>query len=403
MTLAIRLLGPEELADLMLPISNAFGLVLSDERVERIGRIPELDTRIGVFDGDTIVGSGGVFSFDMSTPGGHVPVAGLTLVAVSPTHRRRGVLSSMMRLHFEKARERKQPVAALWATEGSIYGRFGYGIASFAGEISLERMRTRFAAPTAALGRGRLLDENEALALFPAVWEQARAETPGMPSRSPAWWTERRLADLSWARGNAGPLSRVVIEIDGRPEAYALYRFAHQWDRNIPVGALKVIEAVGASMEGTRALWRYLLSMDLVERIEAALLPPDHPLFFLLAEPRRMRFTVIDALWVRVVDVIGALGARRYGAAAPVVLEVKDEWCPWNEGRYRVSQDGVSRVDGPADIALSASELGSVYMGGISFTQLAAAGRVTERAPDAAARADALFRSARAPWCPEIF
>jgi len=339
----------------------------------------------------------------MSTPGGHVPVAGLTLVAVSPTHRRRGVLSSMMRLHFEKARERKQPVAALWATEGSIYGRFGYGIASFAGEISLERMCTRFAAPTAALGRGRLLDENEALALFPAVWEQARAETPGMPSRSPAWWTERRLADLSWARGNAGPLSRVVIEIDGRPEAYALYRFAHQWDRNIPVGALKVIEAVGASMEGTRALWRYLLSMDLVERIEAALLPPDHPLFFLLAEPRRMRFTVIDALWVRVVDVIGALGARRYGAAAPVVLEVKDEWCPWNEGRYRVSQDGVSRVDGPADIALSASELGSVYMGGISFTQLAAAGRVTERAPDAAARADALFRSARAPWCPEIF
>jgi predicted acetyltransferase len=406
MAIDIRLVGPERLEEFVRPILGAFGMTFSTERIERMRQLTEYDTRIAAFDGEGIVGTAGAYALDMSTPGGgRVSTAALTSVAVLPTHRRQGVLTALMRRHLDEARAHGQAIAALWASEGPIYGRYGYGVASFAGEVSIERDRAQFADPSPVPLRARFVDEASALEIVPRIWERAQAEVPGMMSRSPAWWSVRRLSDPEWARGGAGPLQRVLVEVDGRPEGYALYRVRHQWDRNIPVGVLVVHEAMGASPAGVRAVWRYLFDVDLMQKVEATHLPFEHPLFLLLAEPRRLRYSGYDALWVRIVDVEAALASRAYGARDSIVLEIGDPLCPWNTGRYRLDggERRVLRTNDAPDLRLSVDALGSAYLGGVSFARLVDAGRVEERVAGAVSRADALFRSARGPWCPELF
>jgi len=372
--------------------------------IDRVRSLPELDYRIGAFDGDAIVGGAGSFTFDMTAPGGAaIETAGLTLVAVLPTHRRRGILLRMMRRHLDDARARGQAVAALFASEGGIYGRFGYGMASISGDVDLPRGHTAFVGPAAPPSRARLVGEVEAAALFPPIWDRVRPGTPGMLSRSDAWWRTRRLADPESLRGGRGPLNRVLLEIDGRPAAYALYRFAAAVGHRDPGTPLDVIEAIGSFPEATRALWRYLLDVDIVASYRATHLPPDHPLVFLLAEPRRLGMRLRDALWVRLVDVRAALSRRGYGEGGPLVIEVEDAFCPWNTGRYRIAGGSAERTDDAPDLAFDADALGAVYLGGAGFTQLAAAGRVIERRPGALGQGDTLFRGDRAPWCPEIF
>jgi predicted acetyltransferase len=226
-----------------------------------------------------------------------------------------------------------------------------------------------------------------------------------MLSRSDKWWAFRRLAELEWQRKGAGLLQRVVLEIDGKPEAYALYRFQPQMEQGIFCGTVRVNEAVGTTVLATRLLWRYLFDIDLAQRIEAAHLPVDHPLFFLLTEPRRLRYSVYDALWVRIVDVEAAIAARSYGTSETLVIDIEDSFCPWNAGRFRIDGGAAraDRTDAAPDLRMDAAALGSVYLGGFSFTQLASSGRVQELAEGALARGDTLFRSAMAPWCPEIF
>lgn len=406
MAIEIRLVGPERLDEFVRPILTAFGISFGPERVARLRQLTEYDTRIAALDGEEIVGTVGAFAFEMSTPGGGlVPTAGVTSVAVMPTHRRQGILTTLMRRHLEEARAYGQAACALWASEGPIYGRFGYGLASMAGEVSIEREKTAFAVPSPTGARTRFVNEAVALETFPAIWERARAEVPGMPSRSPSWWSLRRLSDNEWARAGAGFLQRALVEIDGKPEGYALYRIRHSWDRNVSVGVVMVIEAVGASRAGTRAVWRHLFDLDLMTRIEAAHLPSDHPLFLMLADPRRLRYAMYDGLWVRLVDVEAALACRAYGARDALVLEIEDPLCPWNAGRFRLDggEGRASRTNDAPDLRVAVDALGSAYLGGVRFAQLVEAGRVEELRAGAVDRADALFRASRAPWCPEIF
>jgi predicted acetyltransferase len=406
MTIDIRLVGAERHEEAVLPVMTSFGRVSSPERVERGQAVTEHDTRMVAFDGETVVGAASIFSFDMSTPGGRVSTAGLTMVAVMPTHRRQGVLTALIRKHLDEARARGQAIAALWASEASIYGRFGYGLASFAGEISVERDRAHFADPSPFPFRARFVGEEEGLSIVSGIWEKARAEIPGMPSRSPSWWRIRRLSDPAWARpGGTGALHRVVIEVEGRPEAYALYRLRSEFDHMIPVGAVVVHEAVGASHRGTRAVWRYLFDVDAIMRIEAINLPVDHPLFLLVAEPRRLRYQSYDALWVRIVHVEEALAARTYGTRDALVLEVEDALCPWNAGRFRLDGGAgrATRTEEAPHLRVPITALGAAYLGGISFRRMADAGLIEERVAGAVERADGIFRSPRAPWCPEQF
>jgi predicted acetyltransferase len=223
-----------------------------------------------------------------------------------------------------------------------------------------------------------------------------------MFARSRAWWEARALADPEWRRSGGGEMVRAVLEEDGRVEAYALYRLHPSFAGGVSTGRTNVIEALGRTPEATRAIWRYLFDVDWMERITAVLLPPDHPVMLLAAEPRRLNYTVGDALWVRLVDVGAALAARSYEPGEPVVLDVRDAFCPWNEGRYRIGES-VERTDDDADLLLPVDALGAVYLGGFTFAQLARALRVQELRPGALARADARFRADRHPWCPEIF
>jgi predicted acetyltransferase len=350
-----------------------------------------------------VVGGAGAFTFRLTVPGGRLPTAGVAAVGVLPTHRRRGVLNALMRAQLEDVRERAEPLAALWSADERIYGRFGYGMASLCGEIDLSRDHAALYSVLGPVENGRLVSPEEGLDLLPTVYERIAAVTPGMLERSREWWEVRILADAPERRFGGGEMARLVVVVDGEPNGYALYRLHTSFEAGVSTSSLHVIEAMGTTPEGTRDVWRTLLELDWIDRIKASLLPVDHPLFFLLAEPRRMRFRVGDALWVRLVDVGAALSDRSYAVDGKVVIEVADHICPWNEGRWKLEAGEAARTDEEPDLRCEVGALGSVYLGGFTFAQLARAGRVEELRLGGLERADALFGADRAPWCPEIF
>jgi len=392
----------EELREALAPINHYFGSDATLENAERFARWVDLDRMVAARVDGEIVGGAGSMTFDVSVPGGPtVPTAGVTVVGVLPSHRRRGVLNAMMQTLLDDARQRGDAIAALWASEGTIYGRYGYGLAARIGELTLARERTAFAEPFAARGEFRLIDADEAAVAFPGLYEQLRAQRPGLISRNDAWWRTRRLADDP-ARRQGGPLSYALLTLDGAPAGYALYRVTQDWRAGASKGTVRIVEAVAPAPEAARELWRWLLDFDWTSRFVAGMLPLDHPLFQLLAEPRRMAFTVNDGISVRLVDVQAALAARAYSGDGEVVLDVSDETAPWNTGRYRVGA-GVERTDADADIRLGVAALGSIYLGGFGFADLARGLRLEELRPGAVDRADALFRTTAEPWCAEIF
>ena len=401
----VRVCGSgEEVAAAVSPIWHYFGRSApTSEQIEPLVRVLPPERVHAVWDGERAIGGAGAFPFELTVPGGRVRAAGVTVVGVLSSHRRRGVLRAMMRAQLDACRERGEPVAYLWASEDTIYTRFGYGLASLAVAIDMARERSAYHAPAEPFGQTRLVALGEAEPLVAPVWERVAATTPGMFARTSAWWQARVLADPVWRRRGGGELHCVVLEVQGRPVAYALYRLAPVWERGINIGALDVVEALGDSPQSTRAIWRFLFDVDWVAHVQASLLPADHPLVLLMAEPRRLRQSLRDGLWVRLVDVGPALRARSYSAADAVVIEVTDEFCPWNAGRWRVKRGDVARTNDLADLSADVTALGSVYLGGFTWAQLARAFRVTERKPGAAERADALFRHDGAPWCPEIF
>ena len=338
-------------------IGQYFGAVPEPERIDRALQIVELERMHAAFDGDEIVGGAAAFTYDFSVPGGSLPCAGVTMVGVYPTHRRRGVLRSMMQAQLADVHERGEPIAALWASEETIYGRFGYGIAAWACELTLARVWSAFAQPLERRGQVRFVSAEEAAELFPPVWEALRRERPGVPSRSEAWWKLRTLRIPDEEKAN--PRRFVALDLDGSTQAYAIYRREPAWQDGVSNAKLEVNEAIGATPQATAEIWRYLLDVDWTETIEAYGLPLDHPLFLLLATPRRAKFRTADSLWVRLVDVGAALSGRAYAAEGSVVFEVRDPVCPWNEGRWLVEAGEAKRTDAEPDIALDVEALGS--------------------------------------------
>jgi predicted acetyltransferase len=309
----------------------------------------------------------------------------------------------MMRAQLEDVRDRGEPIAALWASEEVIYRRFGYGFASFTGEICLEREYAALREPRDESARARLITLEEARELVPPVYDRVRVKTPGMFERTPRWWEQRNLDDPPDRRNGGGVKNAVLLEVGGEPAGYALYRLHSKWEAGWSMSHVDVIEAVADGVVATRELWRLLLEMDWMATIRAYLLPVDHPLFHMLRYPRRMKMRLSDGLWVRLVDVGAALSARRYASDDALVFEVEDPYLPDNSGRWRLAGGKASPTDESADLALDVGELGAVYLGGFTFGELARAGRVTELTEGAASRASAVFSSEPKPWCPEIF
>jgi predicted acetyltransferase len=400
-TIEVRTATPEDVPGALTPIWHYFGSRPTPEEGERLGTILPADRVLAAFDGDAIVGGAGAYRFDLTVPGGgQVTTAGVMAVGVLPTHRRRGVLTKLMRRQLADAHERGEPLALLYASEGHIYSRFGYGLASIAGDIELPKEHARL-WDDEPIGQARLLEsEEEVLELLPGIYDRVQAQTVGMFTRTPEWWKVRRLHRRPGQSG--GEQVRVAIEVDGVLEAYALYRLNFGARHMITETTLEIHEALGTSPRALAAIWRYLLAIDWVARIEAFWLPLDHPLFLWLREPRRMRYAALEALWVRLVDVGAALSPRQLGDGG-IVLDLHDEFCPWNQGRWRVGEGAVDRTTAEGDLRLGVSELGSVYLGGFTFDQLLRAGRVEELKAGGVERADELFRTARQPSCPELF
>ena len=393
----------DEFSAAVFAIDQYFGGTPTEERMQRFLDLLTAERMHAAWSNGSVVGGAGAFKFDLSVPGGDLPAAGISVVGVYPTHRRRGVLRSLMRAQLDDAHERGEPLAALWASEETIYGRFGYGLASFCGEIKLAHEYTAFAQQLEPEGTIRFLEPDEARNALPSVYDRVRQLWPGMFSRNDLWWEQRELRDPEERREGAGPKRWVAYERDGSIDAYACYRHKPGWDEGSTVAQLQVVEALATTPTAERDLWAYLLSIDWKATVNAFLLPPDHALFLLLATPRRLRYRMGDGLWVRLVDVGAALSGRKYSADGIVVFDVHDEFCPWNTGRWKLEGGAAARTDEDADIALSAQTLGSAYLGGVPFTALGRAGRAEELTDGALKRADGLFRWDRHPWCPEIF
>jgi predicted acetyltransferase len=392
----------EELRDAVNAIGHYFGHENELEDAERFAKLVEVERMHAAFEGGRIIGGAGAFTYRMSVPGGaSVPTAGISVVGVLPTHRRRGVLTSLMKEQLEDCRARGELAAYLWASEGPIYGRFGYGLASRMGWISLAKDRTAFALPFEPRGTVRLVDLDEAARTFPPLYEQVRAQRPGMFSRSKNWWEARRLFDDP-ARRRGGPKNRALLELDGKPAGYAIYYVKQDWAAGSSTGAVDIVEVVTPTPEAARELWRWLLDFDWTSEFHANLLPRDHELFVLVAEPRRLKFMVNDGVWVRLIDLGQALSARTYNDGE-IVLDVNDAFLPENAGRWRVTSSGAERTDHAADLHLDITGLGSVYLGGFTFGELVRGSRARELRDGAADRADALFHTVIEPWCPEIF
>jgi predicted acetyltransferase len=392
----------DEFSQALLAIGQYFNLEATSDRIQRFSSNLPVERMHAAHEDGRIVGGAGAFEFEVTVPGAMVPCAGVTVVGTYPTHRRRGVLKAMMRAQLDDVHERGEPVAMLWASDEQIYGRFGYGLASWVGEASVPR-EAQFTVPVETRRRLRFVEKDEAMELFPKVWEQLRPEIPGMLGRKSTWWDFRILFDSPDNRDGGGPKRLVVLELDGEPEGYAVYRHRPKWEQGIPAGEVEVLEAMALEGPATAELWRFLLDIDWQERIESWLLPPDHPLFLLLANPRRARYRMGDSLWVRLVDVGAALSGRSYAVDGSIAFEVHDAVCPWNEGRWKLEGGTASRTDEPAELALDVDALGSAYLGAVSFAQLHSALRVEELVDGAIARADAVFGWRPLPWCPEIF
>ena len=293
-----------------------------------------------------------------------------------------------------------EPIAALWAAESSIYGRFGFGMACIHESWSIDRQYTAFSHSPEQQGRVRFVESDEARVFFPEVYKRVWPARPGMIERNATHW-DSRLNDPERDRGGASAFFHVVYEEDGRADGYALYRI-DRGDRT-----LTVHELVTATDSAYVALWQFCFSVDLITSTAAQQRPVDDPLLWMLADPRRLRRSPSDGIWLRLMNVPSALSGRRYAQEGRLTIEVSDSACPWNQGRFELEAgpDGAEcrPTRNKPELLLSATDLAALYFGAVRCRTLVHAGRVTADSPAAINRADAMFTTELQPWCGDYF
>jgi predicted acetyltransferase len=312
----------------------------------------------------------------------------------------------MMRFHMDEVREREETLAALWASESVIYGRFGYGKAVLRNRVEIERRHAAMLPGIEPAGVVDLVPPETTLEHLRPVYQRMLPTRPGMYARSEQWWRDHSLHDPEDERRGASRYRYAIYHEDGETLGYAQYRVKSKWDDWNPASTVDVVEMLALTPGASAGLWRFLSGIDLVEKIEAWNRPEDEPLAWLLADPRRLRSMPGDSMWLRLVDVPAALAARRYRIPGRLVLEVRDAFCPWNEGRYRLEGDrgdaACERTDADPDLVLDARDLGAVYLGGARMAALSRAGLI-HGGRAAVETADLMFSWDPPPWCPEVF
>ncbi|MER6035537.1 MULTISPECIES: GNAT family N-acetyltransferase [unclassified Streptomyces] len=366
---------------------------------------------LGAFDNGRCVATFRSFDQEITAVGGGaVPADAITNVTVTPTHRRRGLLSRMMARDLAAAKERGDVVATLIAAEYPIYGRYGFGPATWTTEWTVEVPRSgldpRWSGPEDG-GRIDLVDGEDVRELGPGLHERVRRAQPGAVSRNELWW-QLNTGILGRDSGWTEPFYAVYRSASGEVEGLVSYESDDRWHDKQPHNTADVNWLLAATPAAERALWRFLCSIDWITKVKSGWRGPDDLLPFFLPDPRAARVTAhADWLWVRILDVVRALEARTYDGTGSLVLEVVDA-DGLAGGRFRLEASPQGASCGPAggagaDLTLPVAELGTVWLGDESLVRLAALGRVQEEREGAARKADALLRTPGRPWCPDIF
>ncbi|WP_030294936.1 GNAT family N-acetyltransferase [Streptomyces katrae] len=351
------------------------------------------------------VGTAATYSFELTLPGAAlVPAAGVTAVGVVPSHRRQGVLSAMMRHQLAELRARGEFLSVLLASEAPIYGRFGYGPATYTARLKVARHEAALAVPRAREVAGaaatgsdngsvEVLRRAECGEILEEVYDRYRRAQPGALSRPHRWWA---------LRAGQPPISSapryvaVHRDADGVPDGYASYLIGES-------ETLTVDETIATDDAVFTALARFVLGHDLVSQVVFKHVPPEHPLRWQFADFRAGEVSGdTDWLWVRLLDVPRALTARGWFMDGELVLDVDDPFLG-EHGRYLLTvRDGkadCAPTDREPDLSLDIRDLGSVYLGGTAPSTLVRAGHIRAHRPGVATLADALFRSERSPHC----
>ena len=383
MKLSIGPVAEERRDDWWAVQQTVFGFEFKDDDKPLLAAVQNWDRALGAYDGDQMVGSASSLSLATSVPGGaEVPTAGLTAVSVLPTHRRSGALTGMIRASFDDARQRGEPLGILLASESPIYGRFGYGVGTHQADLTID------ARPLGAPGRPAHHR--------PGPTDGGRRGSPHRPGSPSGGHGGPRGARVGgavrshvgavlprpehWRDGASRRMWAVYEDKDGVPGGYLRYRVKEKWEKGVPDFTLNVFSLHAVDAEAYAALYSYVFGIDLVSTIELWSRPVGDPIFELLADPRRVGRVVRDGLWVRLIDVPAALAARRYRVDDRLVIEVQDDFCPWNEGRFLLEggPDGAvcSPTDAEPDIRIGAGDLASAYLGDGRLPAQAWAGRV---------------------------
>jgi predicted acetyltransferase len=393
MDLEMRPNTMEEFPTLKRTNARAHGKHYTETELEIFKILFQPERSLAVFDRGAIVGNITSYPGEMTVPDGQAPMAAVAQVGVQQTHRRRGILTTMMKRQLRDIHEWGEPLASLESSEGAIYGRFGYGAAIPVEDWTIERHRAAFERRRDPDGRLRFVEVDEARELFSRPYERVSLARPGMVTRNRVWW------DFWFARaalfGEDPRWFHVIYERDGQIDGYVVYRLRGS--------TLVVREHMAATDDAYDALWRFCLDVDLTTSITAADRPVDDPLMWMLADPRALRRSPRDGTWLRLVDVEAALRARRYAAGGRLALRVHDSLCEWNDGTFELDGGPEGARCGPTtaspDLELSAADLAATFLGGVRFTTLARSGRVGELTAGAVSRADAMFRTEASPWC----
>ena len=398
MDVEIRTIAEDEFETWMRAIESAFGGHVSPEDVQNERKVIDPARCLAAVDGDNIVGCASSVVFEMTVPGGTIPTVGITGVGVVPTHRRRGVNTALMRRQLDDIRDEGFAIAALFASEGGIYGRFGYGLATFDAFVDIETSRSAFVPGSEGDGRVRLVERDAAKDRYLSIFDESRLTRPGAMRMEPNWF------DYEFAEKHFGEERKFFFafhETGNDVDGVAVYTIKHNWS-GVPQNEVELYALDALNSSAYAQMWRFVLDLDLVSKLTAWSRPADEPLLHLLREPRRLNMRLKDGMWVRLLDIPRALTARRYPHEGRIVFDVRDAFCPWNEGRYaldaRAEGATCEQTDDEAELLLTTNELAAAYLGGSTFSQLHRAGRVSEERAGAIGTADAMFGWDPPPW-----
>lgn len=346
---------------------------------------------------DRIVGVTGHHQFsEMTVPGGSLAVPGVTWVSVSPLHRRRGVLRALMNRQLSDLAAAGAPAAILTASEGGIYGRFGYGPATSVRRTMIDRRTATLAgAVPESAGQVRFLTAEQARPVLPELHRRWRRQVPGALSRSDSWW-DHLFLDREQHRDGMSAKFYLV-----HPDGYLSYRVKQNWNDGFPAHLCWINDYAISTSDAHAALWQVLLGMDLFGTIESTQIPLDDPLPFLLTDFRQLRTTVLnDGVWLRPIDAAATLAARSYRVEIDTVVQVCDPLLGDQTLALTGGPEGADcrATNQPAQVSFSLAGLGSAYLGGHRLHTLARAGLVRCENAGLLDRLELAFATDRAPF-----